>query len=105
MRLLAVSTKERHPEFPDVPAVNERFPGFESFSWNALFVRTATSDAVTRKLADSMQKILASESAKEFVTRVGTQLLPLGPEAMRKFQLAEIERFQRIANAAGIKPQ
>jgi tripartite-type tricarboxylate transporter receptor subunit TctC len=105
MRLLAVSTKERHPEFPDVPAVNERFPGFDSFSWNALFVRTATSDAVTRKLADSMQKILASESAKEFVTRVGTQLLPLGPEAMRKFQLAEIERFQRIANAAGIKPQ
>lgn len=105
MRLLAVSTKERHPEFPDVPAVNERYPGFETFSWNALFVRTATPEPVTRKLAAAMQKVLADESAKEFVTRVGTQLLPLGPEAMRKFQLAEIERFRRIAKAAGIQPQ
>ena len=105
MRLLAVSTKERHPDFPDVPAVNERFPGFNTFSWNALFVRTGTPEPITRKLADSMQKILATESAKEFATRVGTQLLPFGPEAMRKFQLAEIERFQRIADAAGIKPQ
>jgi len=105
MRLLAVTNEKRHRDFPDVPAVNESFPGFVTFPWNALFVRTGTPEPITRKLAHTMQKILASDAAKEFVGRVGTELLPLAPEAMRKFQLDEIARFQRIADAAGIKPQ
>jgi tripartite-type tricarboxylate transporter receptor subunit TctC len=105
LRALAIFDEKRHSEFPDVPTVSESFPGVVTFSWNALFVRTQTPDAIKQKLADSMKKIMASKDAERFVHKVGTQLLPLGPDAMRKFQLEEIARFQRIANAAGIKPR
>jgi hypothetical protein len=52
-----------------------------------------------------MQKVLATNAAKEFVKRAGTELMPLAPVAMRIFQKDEAERFQNIANMAGIKPE
>lgn len=105
MRLLAVTNENRHRDFPDVPAVNELYPGFVTFSWNALFVRTQTPQPLTLKLADTMRRIHTLDATKEFVNRVGTELLPYPPDVMRKFQLDEIARFRRIADAAGIKPQ
>jgi len=31
--------------------------------------------------------------------------MPFGPDAMRKFQLTEIERFRRAAQDSGFKPE
>jgi tripartite-type tricarboxylate transporter receptor subunit TctC len=60
---------------------------------------------VTKKLADAMQKVMATEAAREFVRNAGTELMPLDRVAMRKFQMQEATRFGAIAQAAGIKPQ
>ena len=37
LRALAVTTKERAPSFPDVPTIAEAIPGYETYTWNALF--------------------------------------------------------------------
>lgn len=105
LRALATTGDTRHFEFPDVPTVKESYPGFVSDSWNSFYVRTETPEDVTRKLADAMAEILRTDAARQFVRSAGTELLPLGPEAMRKFQMDEMARFQSIANQAGIKPQ
>jgi tripartite-type tricarboxylate transporter receptor subunit TctC len=103
LRALATSGETRHPDFPDVPTIKESgYPGFVSYSWNSFYVRSETPDDVTTKLADAMQKALGTNAAKAFVKGVGTELMPLSPVAMRKFQKDEFERFQSIANIAGI---
>jgi tripartite-type tricarboxylate transporter receptor subunit TctC len=106
VRALAMTSSTRHPEFPDVPTVKESgYPTFVSYSWNSFYVRAETPDAITAKLAEAMKKVMATEAARKFVRTAGTELLPLGPEAMRKFQLEEMARFQGIADKAGIKQQ
>jgi tripartite-type tricarboxylate transporter receptor subunit TctC len=103
---LATTGDTRHPDFPDVPTARESgYPTFVTYSWNSFYVRAETPDDVTRKLAQAMQEVLHTEAARSFVRSAGTELLPLGPEAMRKFQLEEMARFKAIADKAGIKPQ
>ena len=105
LRALAVSGEERHPDFPNVPTIKESgYPEYVNYSWTSFYVRSETPDDVTAKLADALQKALAANDAKEFVRKTGSQLMPYAPEAMRKFQQDEIDRFRRIADRAGFKP-
>ena len=39
---LGVTTKERAPSMPDLPTIAETVPGFETYSWNALFAPAGT---------------------------------------------------------------
>jgi len=106
LRALATTGETRHPGLPDVPTVKESgYPDFVTYSWNSFYVRAETPDAVTKKLADAMQKVMATDAAREFVRNAGTELMPLDRVAMRKFQMQEATRFGAIAQAAGIKPQ
>jgi hypothetical protein len=52
-----------------------------------------------------MQQVLETKEAKEFVLKHGGEQMPLGPEGMAKFHHAEYERMERVARAAGIKPE
>lgn len=106
LRALAITGDKRHPDFPDVPTMKESgFPEFETYVWTSFFVRADTPDDITKKLADAMQKVLVSPEAKAYQATIPTQPMLFGPEEMRAFQLSEIERFGRVAKAAGIEPQ
>lgn len=106
LRALAITSDVRHPDYPDVPTMKESgYPDFETYVWTSFFVRAETPDDITRKLADAMQKVLVTDEAKAYQATIPTAVMRFGPDEMRKFQLAEIERFRRVAEAAGIKPQ
>lgn len=106
LKALAVTGDVRHPDLPDVPTVKESgFPDYVNYTWTSMYVRADTPDAVTRKLGDSMQKILASQAARDFIRKIGSDPMALPPAEMRRFQLSETERFRRVAANAGLQPQ
>ena len=103
---LAVSGETRHPDYPDIPTVKESgYPEYVNYTWTSMYIRSETPEAVTTKLVDAMQKILATPGAKAFIAKIGSDPMPLPPAEMRKFQSSETERFRRIADSAGIKPE
>ena len=103
---LAVSGALRHPDYPAIPTVKESgYPEYVNYTWTSLYIRAETPDAVSTRLAEALQKILASASAKAFIAKIGSDPMPLAAPAMRAFQASETERFRRIADAAGIKPE
>ena len=106
LKALAVSGERRHLDYPDIPTLKESgFPDYVNYTWTALYVRSETPEAITNRLVEAMQKILPTPGAKEFIARIGSDPMPPGPVEMRKFQLSETERFRRIADSAGIKPE
>ena len=106
LKALAVSGERRHADYPDIPTVKESgYPDYVNYTWTSMYIRSDTPAAVTTKLVDAMQKILATPGAKEFIAKIGSEPMPPGPVEMRKFQLSETERFRQVANSAGIKPQ
>lgn len=106
LKAVAVSGEKRYPESPDVPTLKESgFPEYVNYTWTSLAVRSETPEATTAKLVDALNRVLATQAAKDFTARIGSEQLLLGPAEMRRFQLSETERFRRIADGAGIKPQ
>ena len=106
LKALAVSGEKRHPDYPDIPTIKESgYPEYVNYTWTSLYMRAETPDAVAAKLVDAMQKILVTPSAREFVAKIGSDPMAFPPAEMRKFQISETERFRRIADGAGIKPQ
>ena len=106
LKALAVSGEKRHPDYPDIPTVRESgYPDYVNYTWTSLYVRAETPDAVTGRLADAMQKILATPGGREFIAKIGSDPMVFAPAEMRKFQISETDRFRRIADGAGIKPQ
>ena len=74
LRVVAVTGERRHPEFPDIPTVRESgYPDFAIYGWSALYTRSETPDDITTRLADAMQKALASNAAQAGPLRPGTQ--------------------------------
>lgn len=106
IRPLAVTAPKRHPDYPNLPTTGEAgYPQFVNYVWSSFVVRTDTPAPIRKKLADALARIMDTDLAREYAKNNNTELLDLGPEEMRKFQLEEFERFKKVANAAGITPQ
>lgn len=106
MRPLAVSGETRHPALPNVPAIRELYPEYSNYAWTAFWVRRDTPADVHAKLVEAVNRAMASVEFKKYIESQGSEpMYDFGPEKMGKYQLEEIERYQRIANTAGIKPE
>ena len=58
LRPLAVTSLKRLPEFPDVPAVAETFPGFDFAGWLVLAAPTGVPPAIIERVHNEMNGIL-----------------------------------------------
>ncbi|MCW5222199.1 tripartite tricarboxylate transporter substrate binding protein [Verminephrobacter aporrectodeae subsp. tuberculatae] len=106
IKALAVSGEARNPDLPNVPTVREKgFNEYVQYSWVSFYLRSQTPDDITTKLAESLQKTLATDEARAFVRKTGGELMPYPPEKMQRFHLEEIARFRKIAAIMNIKPE
>ena len=105
VRALAVSGETRHADFPAIATVKETFANYVQYSWNSFYVRAQTPDDVTAKLSDALKTVMTSSDGKELMKKVGMEFVPLSPADMQRFTREELDRFRRIAKAAGIQPE
>ncbi|GCL63769.1 Bug family tripartite tricarboxylate transporter substrate binding protein [Pseudaquabacterium pictum] len=106
LRVLAITAPARDAKFPDIPTMKESgFADFETSVWSAFFMRAETPDDVVEKLAAAIQKIMTSDVGKAYHASLPSQPMMMGPKALGEFQLREYQRFKRVADTAGIKPE
>ena len=106
VRVLAITAGQRDAKFPDIPTMKESgFADFETAVWSAFFVRAETPDDVVEKLATAMQTIMTSDAGRAYHASLPSSAMMMGPKALGEFQRREYDRFKRVADAAGIKPE
>lgn len=105
VRALGVTSRKRDPLLPDVPAIAETVKDFELIAWFALFAPEGTPKPVVDRLAAESQKILARNDVRERFAVMGIQVAPLAPAELGKFQKSELEKWAKLAKAAGIQPE
>jgi len=67
LRALAVSSKQRSKQLPDVPAVAEALPGFENVGWFGLVAPAGTPAAIVNKVhADTVKAIQTADVRARF---------------------------------------
>lgn len=106
VRAIGVTSRERVPMMPDVPTVEEQgFPGYEMLSWNAVYAPAGTPAPIVARMNALINDIMARPAVAERLTANGMVLRPGTPEALATFQAAEIDKWKRLVNAAGIELQ
>jgi tripartite-type tricarboxylate transporter receptor subunit TctC len=106
LRALAVTSKERNPQYPDVPTIAEAgVKGYEALSWSGLSAIKGTPQPIVDKLEAAMKKIMASAEIKERMAKDGFVIPPQGSAAYDKFVKEEIAQWTKVIKAAGIKAQ
>jgi tripartite-type tricarboxylate transporter receptor subunit TctC len=105
MKALAVTAKARHPQLADVPTVAEAgFADLVVTSWQAAGAPVKTPREVVAKLNDAMVRALRSPDVRERMTQIGFDVVAGTPEEFGAFMKAEVDRWTRVVEKGGIKP-
>lgn len=106
IRALAYTGDARSALLPQVPTIAEAgLPEFKANAWVGAAVSAKTPEPVVQALRALFQKAGERPEVAEYFARVGMTRWMSSPQQMRQFQLEEIERWKRIAAAAGIEAQ
>lgn len=105
MKALAVTASTRHPQLPNVPTTVEAgFPDLVVTSWQAAAAPAKTPREVVAKLNDAAVRALRSPDIRERMTQIGFDIVASTPEEFGKFMQDELERWTKVVNRGGIKP-
>jgi tripartite-type tricarboxylate transporter receptor subunit TctC len=106
IRALAISTATRWPLMPDLPTVAEAgVSGYDASSWFTIGAPAKTSPEIIAKLNASVEKFIKSEDGTTRMRKLGAEPVGGSPESMQTFVLAETEKWGKVAQFAGLKPE
>lgn len=102
MRPLGVTSKERNPKFPDVPAIGEVVPGFEFTAWVGAFVPARTPNAIVKKLNLDLKKALSDPQVVKALTNVTLDPMYMTPEQFAARLKSDYTRYEKLMKQVGV---
>jgi len=104
LRALAVTTKERWPELPDVPTFSESgYDGFPDYLWFGLFVPKGTPVDVIAKINAAENARLKSPDMQDAIAKLSLEAHPMSPQAFGAVMDEQVRLWDAVARAAGVK--
>ena len=104
LRALAVTTQKRSSLLPDVPALAERYPGYEVLTWNGVFAPPGTPADVVAKLNDAVKKALADPEVVAKLADLGLEVAFSSPAEFGAYVNEQIESFAKLVRIAKVAP-
>lgn len=105
IRAIAVADRDRVPQFAELPAIAETYPGYTANVWFGLAVPAATPPDVVRKITQAFQGTMASGDVRDRLTGLGYQVKATTPEEMSRILASEYRKWGEVAKQAGIQPE
>ncbi len=105
IRAIGVGERERLPYLKDVPTVAETLSGYEAGFWFGLFAPAGTPEAIVKKISEEVRAAVTAPDVVPRLQAVGFEIKPGTPAEMRATLKTELEKWRKVVNEAGIKPQ
>jgi tripartite-type tricarboxylate transporter receptor subunit TctC len=107
LKAIAVTSKNRFPIVPDVPAIAESaaMKNYDVSTWYGFFGPRGIAPEVVAKLNKAMNEALKDEAVRDKLTKAGVSVKGSTPEEFGKFMAAELARWNKVREAAGIEKQ
>jgi tripartite-type tricarboxylate transporter receptor subunit TctC len=101
VRGLAVTTKERAPSVPDMPTIAETLPGYETYTWNALFAPAGTPNEIIMRLNAAALAALADPDVAAKLKDLSATVVGSTPEQLAVHVKAELAKWTPVVKASG----
>jgi tripartite-type tricarboxylate transporter receptor subunit TctC len=104
LKLLAVGSPKRSPQFPDVPTMEEAgLKGFDADTWFGFYAAAGTPAAVVTRLNTEINKILRSPAFVERMNAIGGVPSPMSPQEFAARAQSDSARFGALIKARNIQ--
>jgi tripartite-type tricarboxylate transporter receptor subunit TctC len=106
LRALGTTGKTRSSLLPDVPTVSEAgVPGYEATIWLGIMAPAGTPQPVVDKLNAEINKVLAKAEVKDAWAKQGAVPIAMKPAEFDTYLRADIDKWAKVIQTAGIKTQ
>jgi tripartite-type tricarboxylate transporter receptor subunit TctC len=102
LKALATTGAKRPETIPDLPTVAESgLPGYETYSWNALFAPAGTPPEVVDTLAQAAAKAVQDPAVKQRLADLSAEAVGTGPAELARHVEAELAKWGPVVKASG----
>jgi len=106
LRPLAFTGLKRSSQLPDVPTVDEAgVKGYENSGWYGMYGPRGVPKAIVARLNAALVAIVKMPDTRERFAALNLEPVGSSPEQFAQFLKDDLEKYARIAKAAGIKPE
>jgi tripartite-type tricarboxylate transporter receptor subunit TctC len=106
LRALGTTGKARSKLLPDVPTISEAgVPGYEATIWLGLMAPAGTPKAIVDRLNAEINRVLSKEEVRAAWAKQGAEPLIMSPAEFDGYLRADIEKWAKVIQSAGIKVQ
>ncbi|MGZ5875620.1 MAG: Bug family tripartite tricarboxylate transporter substrate binding protein [Bradyrhizobium sp.] len=102
VRALGVTSPQRWPGVPDVPAIAETVPGFESVGFYGISAPKGTPPEIVEILNKAVGEALKDPKVVERLTAIGGIPKPMAPAEFGKLIADETEKWRKVVEFAGV---
>ena len=105
LKLIAVSSEQRDPMFPNVPTVGET-PGLEGYSagsWQGIIAPAKVSPEIVNKLYNEVKRVVALPDVSERLTSLGSRPQVKSPQETGKWLATEKDKWAKVVKESGYK--
>jgi tripartite-type tricarboxylate transporter receptor subunit TctC len=102
LRALGVTSPERWPGVPDIPAIAETVPGFEAVGFYGISAPKGTPPEIVDKLNHAVNEALKDPKLIARLTEMGGLPKPMTPAEFGKLVADETDKWRKVVEFAGV---
>jgi tripartite-type tricarboxylate transporter receptor subunit TctC len=102
LRAIAVTGSRRSALLPDVPAVAETLPGYESGTWSALQAPAGMPTEIVRRLNAEAVRHMGTAETRNRMAELGIEAVLGTPEQLAQLIRTDTAKWARVVRQAGI---
>ncbi|MGZ5163725.1 MAG: Bug family tripartite tricarboxylate transporter substrate binding protein, partial [Burkholderiales bacterium] len=105
LKLIAVSSEQREPNFANVPTIAETsgLEGFSAGSWQGIIAPSKLSAEIINKTYNEVKRVIALPDVAEKLTSLGSRPQVKTPQEMGKWLASEKEKWAKLVKESGYK--
>ena len=104
LRAYGVTSAQRQPSFPDLPAIGEIVKGFESTAWFGVFGPAKLPPEITAKLNGAIVAALNDPKMREQLEKEGATPAPGSAADFAAFVRDDVKHWAPIVKQSGARP-
>jgi tripartite-type tricarboxylate transporter receptor subunit TctC len=102
LRALGVTSAQRWPLLPDLPAIAETLPGYEIYVWYAMFAPRNTPTEIVTLLNTALKNVAAEPKIVARFSADGGVPATMSPDELAKFLADDEAKWRKMVEVAGI---
>ena len=103
LKPLAVGSRQRMAQLPDVPSISETYPGIQLLAWSGIVAPAGLPREAAARINREMLRTLADPETRRRLTESGFDIVGSTPEEFLTFVRAEHDKLGKVIRDNGIK--